>query len=92
MFIYMDQSILEIDHQLLAFVNRAKSMMIESCDGHCIYRCTVLQYRFHVCIVKGNANTAADLFSCCGLQRIYYHNMCYLKGETVVTMWIIHVK
>ena len=23
---------------------------------------------------------------------IYYYNMCYLKGETVVTMWIIHVK
>ena len=46
-------------------------------------------YRYQVRIVKGSANTTADLLSRCGLYRMIISNICYLKGETVVTMWII---
>ena len=55
--------ILEIDHQLLAFVNRV------NIDNDRVMRWALhLQmYRFHVRIVKGSASTTADLLSRCGL-------------------------
>ena len=62
-YLYGTEFILEIDHQPLAFVNRA------NIDNDRVMRWALhLQmYRFHVRIVKGSANTTADLLSRCGL-------------------------
>ncbi len=62
-YLYGTDYILEIDHQLLAFVNRA------NIDNDRVMRWALhLQmYRFHVRIVKGSTNTTAFLLSRCGL-------------------------
>ena len=60
---YGTEFILEIDHQPLAFVNRA------NIDNDRVMRWALhLQmYRYQVRIVKGSVNTTADLLSRCGL-------------------------
>ena len=62
-YLYGTEFILEIDHQPLAFVNRA------NIDNDRVMRWALhLQmYRYQVRIVKGSANTTADLLSRCGL-------------------------
>ena len=62
-YLYGTEFILEIDHQPLAFVNRA------NIDNDRVMRWALhLQmYRYQVRIVKGSVNTTADLLSRCGL-------------------------
>ena len=61
-YLYGTEFILEIDHQPLAFVNRANII-----DRVMRWALHLQMYRYQVRIVKGSANTTADLLSRCGL-------------------------
>ena len=62
-YLYGTEFILEIDHQPLAFVNRANI----NNDRVMRWALHLQMYRYQVRIVKGSANTTADLLSRCGL-------------------------
>ena len=62
-YLYGTEFILEIDHQPLAFVNRANI----NNDRVMRWALYLQMYRYQVRIVKGSANTTADLLSRCGL-------------------------
>ena len=62
-YLYGTEFILEIDHQPLAFVNRANI----NNDRVVRWALHLQMYRYQVRIVKGSANTTADLLSRCGL-------------------------
>ena len=91
-YLYGTEIILEIDHQPLAFVNRANI----NNDRVMRWALHLQMYRYQVRIVTGSPNTTADLLKSLWVVENDYFNMCYLKGVTVVTMWImvwiIHVR
>ena len=62
-YLYGTEFILEIDHQPLAFVNRSNI----NNDRVMRWALQLQMYRYQVRIVKGSANTTADLLSRCGL-------------------------
>ena len=62
-YLYGTEFILEIDHQPLAFVNRANI----NNDRVMRWALHLQMYRYQVRIVKGSVNTTADLLSRCGL-------------------------